>query len=159
LRGRRISEGSPHLKAKGRPKTAFLSRIGESDFGAICFWMEAGRRVRAAMSCRKSEIKLSLPHEQSIPFACRIVGPPSRRLFRDDKSARKKTSLKILCNPLISLDSVERIQGNPSFSNPQNLGFSQRNGTFQENPNPVDERRRDRRREGAKPTPSKCTAV
>jgi hypothetical protein len=36
---------------------------------------------------------------------------------------------------LKSLDSDERIQGNPSFSNPQNLGFSQRNGTFQENPN------------------------
>jgi hypothetical protein len=28
---------------------------------------------------------------------------------------------------LISLDSHERIQGNPSFSNPQNLAFSQRN--------------------------------
>jgi hypothetical protein len=60
--------------------------------------------------------------------------------------------LKISGNPLISLDSVERIQGNPSFSNPQNLGFSRRNGTFQANPNRVDERRRDRLREGAKPT-------
>jgi hypothetical protein len=31
-------------------------------------------------------------------------------------------------NPLISLDSHERIQGNPSFSNPQKLGFSPPNG-------------------------------
>ena len=116
-------------------------------------------RARAAMSCRKSETKLSSPHEQSIPSACRILGPPFRRRFRDDKSARKNLLLKIPCNPLISLDSDERIQGNPSFSNPQNLGFSQRNGTFQENPNRVDERRRVRRREGAKPTPSRCTAV
>jgi hypothetical protein len=62
---------------------------------------------------------------------------------------------------LISIDSDERIQGNPRKSNPQNLGFLQRNGTFQENPNRVDERRRARRRaaEGAKPTPAKCTAV
>jgi hypothetical protein len=62
----------------------------------------------------------------------------STALSRRQKSARKKCLLKISCNPLISLDSVERIQGNPSFSNPQNLGFSQRNGTFQENPNRAD---------------------
>jgi hypothetical protein len=87
----------------------------------------------------------------SITPACGIVGPPFRGLFRDDKSARKNLLLKNSCNPLISLDPDERIQGNPSFYNPQNLGFSQRNGTFQENPNRVNERRRVRRREGAKP--------
>jgi hypothetical protein len=89
----------------------------------------------------------------------RLVGPPFRRLFPDDKSARKNLLLKILCNPLISLDPDERIQRNPRKSNPQNLGFPRRDGTFQENPNRVDERRRDRRREGAKPTPPKCTEV
>ncbi len=68
--------------------------------------------------------RAKLPHEQSIPSACRIVGPPFRRVFRGDKSARKKFLRKIACNPLISLDSDERIQGNPSFSNPQNQGFS-----------------------------------
>jgi hypothetical protein len=35
---------------------------------------EPGEVDRAAISCRKSEIKLSLPHEQSIPSACPIVG-------------------------------------------------------------------------------------
>src|ERR1700727_2173845 len=72
----------------------------------------------------------------------------SRRQKREEKSL-----LKISCNPLISLDSDERIQGNPSFSNPQNLGFSQRNGTFQENPNRVNERCRDRRRNAATERP------
>ena len=50
---------------------------------------EPGEVDRAAISCRKSEIKLSLPHEQSIPSACRILGPPFRRRFRDDKSEGK----------------------------------------------------------------------
>jgi hypothetical protein len=50
----------------------------------------------------------------------RLVGPPFRRLFPDDKSARKNLLLKILCNPLISLDPDERIQGNPT---PKTWGF------------------------------------
>ena len=95
---------------------------------------------------------LSLPHAQS--WGRRFHGA-----FETTKAPWKNLLPKISCNLLISLDPDERIQGNPSFYNPQNLGFSQRNGTFQENPNRVDERRRDRRREGAKPTPSKCTAV
>jgi hypothetical protein len=36
--------------------------------------LESGEVDRAAASCRKSEIKLSLPHEQSIPSARRILG-------------------------------------------------------------------------------------
>jgi hypothetical protein len=49
-------------------------------------------------------------------------------VFRDAKGARKNYLLEISCNQLINLDSDERIQGNPSFSNPQNLGFSPGNG-------------------------------
>jgi hypothetical protein len=30
--------------------------------------------ARVAISCRKSEIELSLLNEQSVPFACQIVG-------------------------------------------------------------------------------------
>jgi hypothetical protein len=92
-------------------------------------------RSGAPISCRKSEIELSLPNEQFVPCACRTVGWPFQTLFPDDKSARKNLLRRISCNPLINLDSDERIQGNPSFSKPQNLGFSQRNGPFQENPN------------------------
>jgi hypothetical protein len=40
----------------------------------------------------------------------------------------KFLSAKIPCNPLKRLDSDERIQGNPSFSNPHKLGFSRSNG-------------------------------
>jgi hypothetical protein len=74
----------------------------------------------------------SLPHAESWE-------PPFRRLFRDDKSARKKLIRKISCNPLISLDSDERIQGNPRKSNPQNLGFRSETAGIQENPNRVDD--------------------
>src|ERR1700688_1719826 len=69
-----------------------------------------------------------MPHRGGLPF-------PGR--FRDDKSARKKLLLKISCNPLISLDSDERIQGNPRKSKPQNLGFSQRNGCEPRKPKPA----------------------
>jgi hypothetical protein len=69
--------------------------------------------------------------------------------FATTKARAKKTLLKISCNPLISLYSGERIQGNPRESNPHNLGFSQRNGTLQENQNRVHERRRARRWERA----------
>jgi hypothetical protein len=47
----------------------------------------------------------------------------------------------VSCNPLISIDSYERIQGNTA---PKNMVFSQRSGTFKEDPNQVDEQRRDR---------------
>ena len=40
----------------------------------------------------------------------------------------KKLPRKIPRNPLISRDSVERIQGNPRNSNPHKQGFSQPNG-------------------------------
>jgi hypothetical protein len=55
----------------------------------------AGQRLgpgevdRAAISCRKSEIKLNLPDEQSIPSACRILGPPFRWRFPTTKARGK----------------------------------------------------------------------
>jgi hypothetical protein len=52
----------------------------------------------------------------------------------------------VSCNPLINIDSYERIQGNTT---PKNMVFSQRNGSFKENPNQVDEQRRDSRRDRA----------
>jgi hypothetical protein len=65
------------------------------------------------ISCRKSEIELSLPHEQSCTFA-----------FQDRWfGLRDTTAGKIPRNPLISLDSDERIQGNPNESNTLNRGF------------------------------------
>ena len=43
-------------------------------------------------------------------------------------------SAKIPCNALKRLVSDERIQGNPSFSNPRKLGFSQPKGQPPRNP-------------------------
>src|ERR1700722_20774358 len=63
-------------------------------------------------------------------------------------------------NPLKTLDSDERIQGNPRQSNPHQQGSSQRNGQGPRKPKRID--RTDgaafRCREGAKPTPPKCKA-
>jgi hypothetical protein len=47
------------------------------------------KSIGATISCRKSEIKLDLPHDQSILSACRILGPPFRRRSRDDKARGK----------------------------------------------------------------------
>jgi hypothetical protein len=52
----------------------------------------------------------------------------ARSGYSGEPGVAKKFSTKIARNPLISLDSDERIQGNPSFSNPQKLGFSPPNG-------------------------------
>jgi hypothetical protein len=44
--------------------------------------------------CRKSEIRLRLPHEQVFASEFRIVGHHFRQFFRDDKSDEKKISRK-----------------------------------------------------------------
>src|SRR5580700_10325133 len=69
----------------------------------------------AAMSCRKSETEVSLRHEPSSLSQRQIVGQPLRRLLRDEKSGRKKYFSFYPRNPLKSLDSDERIQGNPTL--------------------------------------------
>jgi hypothetical protein len=54
------------------------------------------------------------------------------------KGLEKFLSEKTQHNPLKMLDSVERIQGNPSLSNPINEGFRGQTARAQENPNRVD---------------------
>jgi hypothetical protein len=54
------------------------------------------------------------------------------------KSERKKLSPLFPGNPLISLDSDERIQGNPRKSNPHERGFSRRNGDWPRKPKRID---------------------
>ena len=92
-------------------------------------WINAHRKwtisttnaIRADNSCRKTETALSLPNEQSCPPP--IAGARFWR-FNRAKGPQKNFSAKIACNPLISLVSDERIQGNPRKSNTQNVGFS-----------------------------------
>jgi hypothetical protein len=112
-------------------------------------WRRSGGRT--AIPCRKSETKLSLAHEQSILFACRIVGPPFRLLFCDDKSARKNRLSKISRNPLISLDSNERIQGNPRESNSEKPWFPSQLVGSPRKPKPGRRRARVRHRVGKEP--------
>jgi hypothetical protein len=51
------------------------------------------------------------------------VGSRSHGFGAAVKGREKFLSAKIQRNPLITIDSDERIQGNPSLSNPQNQGF------------------------------------
>ena len=60
------------------------------------------------------------------------------RPFRRSHAARRAREIFFALeprNPLKSLDSDERIQGNPRESNTLKSGFSQRNSQGQENPN------------------------
>src|SRR5258708_33071990 len=73
----------------------------------------------ATIYCRKSEIALSCAYEKSRPFACKDRPLRFRAADVGAQTALKNLSAKIQRNPLISLDSDERIQGNPRKSNPR----------------------------------------
>jgi hypothetical protein len=82
----------------------------------------AAREARTTISSRKSEIRLSLPHDDSaIPHGLTARSVPAA-LHARGKSTRKNLPSFFPRNPLISLDSDERIQGNPRKSNPHNRG-------------------------------------
>ena len=86
----------------------------------------SGRKAtaRTTIACRKSEAEVSSPHEQFRASVWPRPPLPSRRHgVAMGKGGRKIFPAKTTRNPLISLDSDERIQGNPSFSNPQKRGF------------------------------------
>src|SRR5271156_5887979 len=63
---------------------------------------------------------------------------PSRRLSTPGKTREKNYPRFKSRNPLISLDSDERIQGNPRESNPHEQGSSQRNGLGPRKPKRID---------------------
>ena len=86
---------------------------------------------------------------------------PDRELSFSRLSPRKKPRKPFVRfvpgNPLISLDSDERIQGSPRKSNTHQRGPSQRNGQGPRKPKQIDRTNLAARcQEGAKPTPSKC---
>jgi hypothetical protein len=80
---------------------------------------------RAAIPCRKSETTLSLTHETILRFfMLRPLAPvPPTSPIRPENCENFIFS-KIQRNPLKRLDSDERIQRNPSFSNPLFSPFS-----------------------------------
>ena len=82
------------------------------------------------LSCRKSETELSLLYEQSCAFTFQDQWFASR----DANAGRKREEKffnKIPRNPLISPDSDERIQGNPTV---KRRGFRNEMAASQENP-------------------------
>lgn len=85
-----------------------------------------GRFVRQ-ISCRKSETRLSLPDEQSLRSRMAQDGGSRCGALNATEKGREKNSRPKLRNPLRSLDSGERIEGNPSESKARG-GASQRNG-------------------------------
>jgi hypothetical protein len=98
---------------------------------------------------------MDLPHFRMASTSCSRSGGADLT----DKRLTKNLWSLVPRNPLISLDSDERIQGNPRKSNPLNRGFQSETATDQENPNGASgPASRGRRREGAKPTPSEGRA-
>jgi hypothetical protein len=86
-------------------------------------------------SCRKLEIRLSLPHEQSWVSAWPRPQLPFRWVLPRGAGRKKYLSRHKSRNPLKSLDSDERIQGNPSESKAQKRGLRSEGDASQENPN------------------------
>jgi hypothetical protein len=72
--------------------------------------------------------------DPALPLA-KAVDAPSGAADVGEKGDGKKFLRFIPCNPLISLDSDERIQGNPNKSNPIIGGFFDKAAIGQENPN------------------------
>jgi hypothetical protein len=92
------------------------------------------RHKSSATYCGKSETRLSWRYEPSFAFWM-----PKRPLapwrFCRGKGRENFSLAKNARNPLISLDSNERIQGNPRKSNAYNPGFRSETARLQDNPN------------------------
>jgi hypothetical protein len=83
---------------------------------------------------RLHKIRISIKLARWILLRFRM--PHRRPSIRRLDAQRAETPGKILCsifpcNPLISLDSDERIQGNPRQANPLNRGFQSETATVQ----------------------------
>jgi hypothetical protein len=93
--------------------------------------------TRATIPSGKSENRLGCPMDNpALPLSLdRVL--PFRRLEPHGKSAEKNFCSLCPRNPLISLDSDERIQGNPRKSNPHYRGFCSETAGAQDNPNRV----------------------
>jgi hypothetical protein len=76
-----------------------------------------------------------LSHEQSCASTCHDRRLPLWRFKRQGKSVRNKFPRLKPRNPLKSLDSDERIHGNPRQSNPHERGLRSETTRGQENPN------------------------
>jgi hypothetical protein len=109
--------------------------------------------------CRKSENELSLRHEQFCACEC----PRALRPFQCFCRGKRRENFflaKDPRNPLISLDSDERIQGNPKKSNTKKPRFRSGKAIRQENPNgPTGAAARLRCRAGPHPALSKCNTL
>ena len=113
--------------------------------------MEVGERTPSGRnSCRKSEIELSLPYEQFVLSAMRSRSSTvSTALPRRQQREEKTFQRSIPRNPLISLNSDERIRRKSKEIKPQKSGvFAAKSAKAQENPNRAG--RTDLRRVAAK---------
>ena len=124
---------------------------------ARCFWIEAAEGHGAtAISCRKSEIGLSLPRDQSCASAWPRPQAPVPALRTQGEGLRKKFPRFMPRNSLKRLDSDERIQGNPTRLS---AAFGAKRPLAKKTQMGATGQRRGLCREGAKPTPSTAPAV
>jgi hypothetical protein len=119
-RGLRARARWVRMKPSSRGPAGLIPR-GRGDPGIV------GRpyvslHLLSTISCRKSEDRLNLPHEQSCPPVCPRPWEPVPRAPLAGKGREEFYLRKRPRNPLISLDSDERIQGNSRKSNPHKPG-------------------------------------
>jgi len=88
----------------------------------------AGGTFATTISCGKSEFRLGCAHDNPALFHSKTAGRRFPRLSRDDLNGRIFVAPFTPRNPLKSLDSDERIQGNPRQPQPVIRAPSRRNG-------------------------------
>jgi hypothetical protein len=89
--------------------------------------------ARRTLDCRKPETEISLRHDLAALAPCHRLGPRDASI-REKPTGRNFPGF-LSRNPLKSLNSHERIQGNPRKPNPRKAGFPRRTATVQGNPN------------------------
>jgi hypothetical protein len=106
----------------------FSWRLIRAGVRASCFWIERPKGNGSdnnLLQKIRNQVKHAL--EQSGPSACQNASSRSGGFERKGKSARKNFPRFKPHNPLKSLDSDERIQGNPRQFNPHERWPSERN--------------------------------
>jgi hypothetical protein len=123
--------GSAYTALVGWTQRSSMTALGRAilDRGSRSEMVQDGNLLR------KIRRRVKLPHEESGASTRLRPGTPALPQTSREKAPRKNPPRFIPSNPLKSLDSDERIQGNPSESNALNRGFQSETARGQDNPN------------------------
>jgi hypothetical protein len=136
--GRRLHAGKVLARGVGGPRSLSRPRrTGDARSRQLkrpAFGLRQNGAGGATINCVKSEIKLSSPHEQVCLSYGNAASSAGRFECPRGKGREKISSARIPCNPLISLDQDERIQGNPRETNSCQRRVLRRNGSAPRKP-------------------------